>query len=117
MVVDHSHALLTAVADTDVSLQNEVEEKFSTCFFHSVDELLSLDLKIDWSLLQTPNGLHAQQAIKALSKSHHVVIEKPWVYRNQNVKKWLLKPPSFQTGFLRNAKTDIPHPHNGLRVW
>jgi predicted dehydrogenase len=46
-------------------------------FFSSIDDLLRSGLDIDVVNICTPNGYHADYAIKALDTHHHVVIEKP----------------------------------------
>jgi len=46
-------------------------------FFSNIDELLKSDIDIDVLNICTPNGLHAEMAIKAIESGRHVVIEKP----------------------------------------
>jgi predicted dehydrogenase len=46
-------------------------------FFNSIDDLLSSGIDIDVVNICTPNGLHAEQTIKALNSGKHVVCEKP----------------------------------------
>ncbi|GAT61685.1 Gfo/Idh/MocA family protein [Paludibacter jiangxiensis] len=46
-------------------------------FFSSIDDLLHSSLDIDVVNICTPNGYHADYAIKALDTHRHVVIEKP----------------------------------------
>ena len=46
-------------------------------YYSSIDELLESGIKIDVVNICTPNGLHADQSIKALEKACHVVCEKP----------------------------------------
>ena len=50
---------------------------FQVPFFNTIDELLASDLQYDVINVCTPNGLHAEQAIKALEAGKHVVCEKP----------------------------------------
>lgn len=52
-------------------------ENIEVPYFRSIDELLDSDLDIDVVNICTPNGFHAEYAIKALEKKHHVVLEKP----------------------------------------
>src|SRR5437899_10531387 len=44
-------------------------------FFSSIDSLLSFPAEFDVVNICTPNGLHAEHAIKALQHGKHVVIE------------------------------------------
>jgi UDP-N-acetyl-2-amino-2-deoxyglucuronate dehydrogenase len=46
-------------------------------FFTSIEELLDANLDIDVVNICTPNGYHADYAIRALEKHYHVVLEKP----------------------------------------
>ena len=52
-------------------------EHFNVPFFNSIEDLLSENLDIDVVNICTPNGLHAEQSIKALEAGKHVVCEKP----------------------------------------
>jgi len=52
-------------------------ERFEVPFFASIDELLASDIQIDVLNICTPNGLHSEQAEKALDKGIHIVVEKP----------------------------------------
>ena len=46
-------------------------------YFTNIDDLLSAGLDIDVVNICTPNGFHAEYAIKALKAKKHVVLEKP----------------------------------------
>lgn len=46
-------------------------------YFSSIDEMFAANLGIEVVNVCTPNGLHAQQCIKALENRCHVVCEKP----------------------------------------
>ena len=46
-------------------------------YYNSIDTLLASNLDIDVVNICTPNAFHAEYAVKALSASKHVVIEKP----------------------------------------
>jgi UDP-N-acetyl-2-amino-2-deoxyglucuronate dehydrogenase len=70
-------AQLVAVSDIDKSLEPMVKELGDVKFFHSASDMFNADLKLDVVTICTPNGLHAQLAIKALEKGSHVVVEKP----------------------------------------
>ena len=52
-------------------------ERFEVPFFTSIDELLESDIEIDVLNICTPNGVHSEQAEKALDKGIHIVVEKP----------------------------------------
>ena len=50
---------------------------YNVPFFNNLEELLKSDTAFDVFNICTPNGLHAEMAIKAIETGHHVVIEKP----------------------------------------
>jgi predicted dehydrogenase len=60
-------------------------------FFSSIDELLESGIRIDVINICTPNGYHADYAIKALEKQHHVVIEKPIALTKSDAERILFK--------------------------
>lgn len=60
-------------------------------YFLSIDELLDSGLAIDVVNVCTPNGLHAEQSIKALEKRMHVVCEKPMGLSKAECEKVIFK--------------------------
>lgn len=68
---------LIAVCDIDKMKANDIAEKYSANVFTSIDDLLNSDLEIDVISICTPNGIHAEQTIKALNAGFHVICEKP----------------------------------------
>jgi Predicted dehydrogenases and related proteins len=73
------------IAMVDIRSAKECDaEKFNVPFFNSIDELLS-NKEIDFDVVNicTPNGLHAEQAIKALDAGKHVVCENLWAYQKK----------------------------------
>jgi predicted dehydrogenase len=60
-----------------------------TPFFSSIENLLNTDIPIDVINICTPNGLHAEIAIRALETGHHVVIEKPMALNTEDAGKIL----------------------------
>lgn len=76
MIRREPNAELVAVCDLLSKEQlglTDLQERF----FSSIDELLDAHLDIDVVNICTPNGYHAEYAIRALEKRYHVVIEKP----------------------------------------
>ena len=51
----------------------DIKEKF----YNSVEELVAAHPEVDVVNICTPNGLHAQHALKALEANKHIVCEKP----------------------------------------
>ena len=60
-------------------------------FFSSLDELLASDLEIDVINICTPNGFHAEYAIKLLQAKKHVVLEKPIALTKKDAELILFK--------------------------
>lgn len=80
------------VAVCDVLSKKELGlENIEELFFNSFDELLKADLDIDIINICTPNGYHADYAIKALEARKHVVLEKPIALTKIDAEKILFK--------------------------
>lgn len=60
-------------------------------FYRSYDEMLGKIQEVDVVNVCTPNGLHAEMAIKALEKGLHVVIEKPIALTKSDAEKIVFK--------------------------
>jgi len=66
------------VAMVDIRTKEECgAQDFDVPFFSSIEELLSSGLSFDVVNICTPNGLHAEQSLKALEAKKHIVCEKP----------------------------------------
>ncbi len=76
MVVRNPEAELVALIDPQAKEKLNIDH-FDAAFFSSIDDFLAANLQVDVVNICTPNGLHAEQSIKALEKGHHVVCEKP----------------------------------------
>ena len=62
----------------DIKPKEELNiNKYDVPFYGTIDRLLEATPEADVIAICTPNGLHAEQSIKALSARHHVVCEKP----------------------------------------
>lgn len=76
MIVNHPEAELAAMCDVKDSRVLAIDT-LDAPFYSSIDELLSSDTEFDVICVCTPNGLHAEQSLKALKAKKHVVCEKP----------------------------------------
>ncbi len=81
MILQHPEASLSALIDTDIQKQNG-----NTSFHSSIEEAVNT-CSIDVVSIATPNGLHAQHALHALSLSKHVVVEKPMALSAADAKR------------------------------
>ncbi len=81
------------VAISDIKDQNELglSEFGEVPFFNSMDKMLAAGLDIDVAVIASPNGLHAQQAMKVLEAEKHVVIEKPMALSKADAEKVIHK--------------------------
>ncbi len=77
MIKNNPDAELVAAVDVNTALKEEIETQFGCAYFSSIEELMASDIKIDVINVCTPNGYHAEHAIKALDRNCHVVVEKP----------------------------------------
>nr|WP_294995021.1 Gfo/Idh/MocA family oxidoreductase [uncultured Sediminibacterium sp.] len=90
MIARNPEAELVALAD--VKPVNEIGvEKFNVPLFESIDHLLDANLDIDVVNIATPNGFHAEHALKALSCRKHIVVEKPMSLSKGDAEKVIFK--------------------------
>lgn len=79
-------ALVDAKPKGDLKLyDNEVP------FFNSLDDFLKSGIDVDVINIATPNGYHAEQALKCLDAKKHVVIEKPMALSRQDAERVIFK--------------------------
>jgi len=90
MIRRNPESELIAVCDVLTKEQlglTDIQEKF----FSNYDELLASGLEIDVINICTPNGFHAEYAIKALQAKKHVVLEKPIALTKKDAENILFK--------------------------
>jgi UDP-N-acetyl-2-amino-2-deoxyglucuronate dehydrogenase len=68
---------LSAVCDTDKKKADDFSSLFKTRSYYNIEDLLSSEKEIDVVSVCTPNGFHAEHAIKSLRSGFHVLCEKP----------------------------------------
>ena len=91
MVQRHSEAELVAFCDTRSSSELGLVHFDGIPFFDNIDDLFNSELDFDILCICTPNGLHSEQAIKALDNHKHVVIEKPMGLSKADCEKVIFK--------------------------
>lgn len=80
------------VAMVDVRSRQECgADAYDVPFFQSIEEMLAAGLDMDVVNVCTPNGLHAEQALKALEHKKHVVVEKPMGLTKEQCEKVIFK--------------------------
>ncbi len=77
-IVDgHPDCELVALCDAAPKVELDLEQWSQLPFYHSIEQLLVQEPEVEVVHICTPNGLHAEQALKALDARRHVVVEKP----------------------------------------
>lgn len=76
MIRRDPHAELIAVCDI-LSPKDCGVEGITEKFYYDLDELLAGEPDVDVVNICTPNGLHAEMALRALEAGKHIVVEKP----------------------------------------
>lgn len=90
MISRNPESELVAMCDI-AEREKAAAQKFNVPYFNSADELLDSNLEFDVVCVCTPNGSHAEHALKALEKSKHVVIEKPMALTKADCEKIIFK--------------------------
>jgi predicted dehydrogenase len=72
-----NNGILAAVCDTVKEKADALAEKYGAKAYYSIECLLGDSQGIDVVSVCSPNGLHAEHAIKALNAGSHVLCEKP----------------------------------------
>jgi predicted dehydrogenase len=90
MIERNEESELVALVDTkDKSLLGL--EHFSVPLLNTLDELFESGIDVDVVNIATPNGFHAEQALKCFDAKKHVVIEKPMALNKQDAEKLIFK--------------------------
>ncbi|QQR85223.1 MAG: Gfo/Idh/MocA family oxidoreductase [Flavobacteriales bacterium] len=90
MVKRHAEAELVALCDVRTAAEAGVQD-FGVPVFNDLDTMLREVPGIEVVNVCTPNGLHAQQSLKALGAGKHVVCEKPMGLSKQECEEVLYK--------------------------
>jgi Predicted dehydrogenases and related proteins len=90
MILRNQKSELVAVCDILSPDECKIPYK-EVPFFRSFDELLERSDELDVVNICTPNGFHAEMAVKALDKGLHVVIEKPIALSKSDAEKIVFK--------------------------
>lgn len=91
MIRRNPETQVVAICDIKPKEQLELTDSDNIPFFDSIDALLNSGIDIDVVNICTPNGFHAQYAIKALENGHHVVLEKPIALRKRDAEQVVYK--------------------------
>ncbi|WP_439182983.1 Gfo/Idh/MocA family protein [Carboxylicivirga taeanensis] len=89
MIRQNADAELVAVCD--IKPAQELGWDSELPFYSNFEEMLDKHPEVDVVNICTPNGLHANQAIKALEARKHVVVEKPIALNKSDAEKIIFK--------------------------
>jgi UDP-N-acetyl-2-amino-2-deoxyglucuronate dehydrogenase len=89
MISRNEDTELVALCDILTEEQTGVE-KFDVPYFTTVDDMLAAT-NIDVVSICTPNGLHAEHALKALEAKKHVLCEKPMALKKSDCEAIIFK--------------------------
>lgn len=84
-----SIGVLKSVCDTDIKKATAFAKQYNTNFYTDINSLLNKETDIDVAVICTPNGLHSQHAVAALSKGCHVLCEKPMAITAASARKMI----------------------------
>lgn len=91
MITRNPNTILLGMADIRPADQLHLEDYNDVPVFSNIEELLSAVPDIDIVSIATPNGLHAQHAIKCLEAGKHIVVEKPLALTKYDAEKVIHK--------------------------
>ncbi|MBD0331894.1 MAG: Gfo/Idh/MocA family oxidoreductase [Chitinophagaceae bacterium] len=89
MIVRNDESELVGIID--VKDKKSLGIQYDVPFYQSLDDFLNLNVQVDVINIASPNGYHAEQALKALEAKKHVVIEKPMALRRADAEKVIYK--------------------------
>ncbi len=90
MITRNPECELVALCDSRPAAELEIGQ-YQVPYFGNLESLLESNIDFDVVCICTPNGLHAEQALKALEKRKHVVIEKPLALSKSDCEKIIFK--------------------------
>lgn len=80
----NSKAKLIAVCDIVKEKADSLAAKYDATAYYDLDEMLAAETGMELISICSPNGLHAEHAIKALKAGYHVLCEKPMALTSQD---------------------------------
>ena len=121
-VIANTHALaindlpnvnLYGVSDWDFNRAKSFAEEKGIKAYNSYEDMLN-DENIDAVSICTPSGLHAEQAVQALNKGKHVLIEKPLALTVEDCEK--IEQAQKQSGKLVSVVCQLRYNPDAIKV-
>jgi len=90
MIIRHPDAELTAFCDIKTKEELGIEG-FNVPLYTDIEKMLTAHPEIEVVNICTPNGLHANHSLEALSKKKHIVCEKPMALTKADCEQVIFK--------------------------
>jgi UDP-N-acetyl-2-amino-2-deoxyglucuronate dehydrogenase len=90
MISRNEESELVALIDVKDKSQLNIDQ-YNIPFFTTIDECLASGIEIDVVNIASPNGFHAEQALKCLEAKKHIVVEKPMALSKLDAEKVIFK--------------------------
>lgn len=90
MISRNTESELVALIDVKDHAELGIEE-YNVPLFKTIDEFLNSEIDVDVINIASPNGFHAEQAMKCLEARKHIVVEKPMALNRQDAEKVIFK--------------------------
>jgi len=91
MINRNAEAELVGFIDTKDRSELALEAYKELPLFSSLDDFLKSGIEVDVINIATPNGFHAEQALKSLDAKKHIVVEKPMALNKLDAEKVIYK--------------------------
>jgi predicted dehydrogenase len=90
MIQQNPESQLVALVDIQDKQKLNIDN-YNVPFYFSIDELLNANAEVDVITIASPNGYHAEHALKALEAKKHIVVEKPMSLTKSDAEKVIYK--------------------------
>lgn len=90
MINRNEDAELVGLVDVKEKPELNIDQ-YDVPFFNSIEGFLDSGIDVDVINIATPNGFHAEQAMKALDARKHIVVEKPMALTKRDAEKVIFK--------------------------
>ena len=90
MIQQNPESQLVALVDIQDKHKLDIDN-YNVPFYFSIDELLNANAEVDVITIASPNGYHAEHALKALEAKKHIVVEKPMSLTKSDAEKVIYK--------------------------
>jgi UDP-N-acetylglucosamine 3-dehydrogenase len=85
----HDLGVLAAICDMDAQHAKEIADRYNTKSYHSLDEMLYKETKLDACLVCTPTKTHFAIAKKIMERGINVFVEKPLSFSSKECEEMI----------------------------